>query len=57
MEHNSPPLERLIMEIELQINHSLWNDGAISEELYRRAQELIIKKQGRGNDGSICDPQ
>ena len=33
-----------IIEIKLSINHRLYEKGYITEDMYRRAKELIIKQ-------------
>ena len=49
--------DQLIIEIELHINQRLFDRGAVSEEMYRKAKEAIISAQGRGSHGPICDTQ
>lgn len=36
-------MDSLILEIKLSINHSLFEKGYITEEMYIKAKELIIK--------------
>ena len=57
MKAKTKQADLLIMEIELHINQRLFEQGAVSEEMYRRAKETIISCQGRGVHGSICNTQ
>ncbi len=57
MKAKTKQADQLIMEIELHINQRLFERGAISEEMYRKAKEAIISTQGRGVHGPICDTQ
>lgn len=36
-------MEAFILEVKLSINHSLFEKGYITEEMYTKAKELIIK--------------
>jgi hypothetical protein len=40
---NNDALSDFIIEIKLRINHNLYSKGAITEEMYIRAKELILK--------------
>ena len=37
-------MDDLVVEIKLSINHRLFEQGYITEEMYSRAKELIIKQ-------------
>ena len=50
-----PEREKLIREMELWINSRLFEQGAISEAVFRRALALIMKEGGRC-DGSVYCP-
>lgn len=36
-------MDSLLLEIKLSINHNLFEKGYITEEMYTKAKELIIK--------------
>ena len=36
-------MEAFILEVKLSINHSLFEKGYITEEMYTKAKEIIIK--------------
>ena len=55
MQIGSKKMAKLVMEIELHINQRLYDQGIISEEMYRQAREIIVCKQGRGCYGSVYD--
>ena len=40
---NDDALSDFIIEIKLSINHTLYSKGAITQEMYIRAKELILK--------------
>lgn len=40
---NEEKLELAILEIKLHINRNLYEKGAITQEMYTKAKELILK--------------
>ena len=51
---NEAALKPAITEIKLHINQKLYQKGAITEEMYTRAKELILKcDNGRGTYGYL----
>ena len=45
---NEAALDLAIVEIKLRINQRLYQKGALTEEMYTRAKELILKEIGIG---------
>jgi len=43
---NETAMKLLIIEIKLHINQKLYQKGAITEEMYVRAKDLILKDTG-----------
>jgi len=43
---NETAMKLLIIEIKLHINQKLYQKGAITEEMYTRAKDLILKDTG-----------
>ena len=43
-EMKNSAMNDLVVEIKLSINHRLFEQGHITEEMYSRAKELIIKQ-------------
>ncbi|MDO5556162.1 MAG: hypothetical protein Q4G09_06000 [Clostridia bacterium] len=42
-EETSKEMNAFLIEIKLSINHSLFEKGYITEEMYTKAKEIIIK--------------
>lgn len=42
--NNKIAMKSLLIEIKLSINHNLFEKGYITEEMYTKAKELIIKQ-------------
>jgi len=40
----SDAMSALVVEIKLSVNHRLYEQGYITEEMYSRAKEIIIKQ-------------
>jgi len=43
---NESAMQLLITEIKLHVNQKLYQKGAITEEMYTRAKDLILKDTG-----------
>jgi hypothetical protein len=46
MEVNEVALKLVMIEVKLHINQKLYQKGAITEEMYTKAKELILKDCG-----------
>ena len=44
---NEEALKLAIIEIKLHINQKLYQKGALTEEMYTRAKELILQEHGK----------
>ena len=45
-EANKDAVEAVVVEIKLHVNNRLYQQGAITEEMYTRAKEAILKEAG-----------
>ena len=45
---NESALELAIVEIKLHVNQKLFQKGALTEEMYTRAKDMILKDAGSG---------
>ena len=44
MKQNEQAMNTFLVEVKLSINHKLFEKGHITEEMYVKAKELIIKQ-------------
>ena len=44
---NEDAVNLAIVEIKLYINHRLYSKGALTEEMYTKAKDIILKDAGR----------